>query len=291
MFDIKKLEAEERKNERISALLTFLITIVLTGITLFWKAYRQTPPPPGEIYEVVGAIDFGDMKEGSRDINNFEPSRKDPAPQPKPPSKPIKQAEVAETTPDPDPVITTPEPETPVTQPEVPPKEKPEPTPPKPAETVQPEEKPQPEETTNDVQNESSDNQPETKPDPEPSNKPSGSNQGNAEDAVGNQGQDAVKKLDPEGLYSFGQGSGGGLSNRIPLALPKPVYNVQEEGDIKFEFIIRSDGTVAFAKVAGVNTKPGLGRAGVDAIKKWRFSKSDIQNQRVTVTIKFRLKG
>jgi len=291
MFDIKKLEAEERKNERISALLTLLITMVLASATLFWKAYRQTPPPPGEVYEVVGAIDFGDMKQGSRQINNFEPARKDPAPRPKPPSRPIEQAEVSETTPEPDPIVTTPEPETPVTQPEKPPKEEPDPTPPKPAETVRPEEKPQPEETPNDIPEKTSDTQTETQPDPEPSDKPSGSNQGNEEDAVGNQGQDAVKKLDPDGLYSFGQGAGGGLSNRIPLSLPKPVYNVQEEGDIKFEFIIRPDGTVAYAKVVGVNTKPGLARAGIDAIKKWRFSKSDVPNQRVTVTIKFRLKG
>ena len=294
LYNLKKLQEEERKNDRISAIITFFITLVLVALMVIWKAWRATVPPPGEVYEVVGAIDFGDLREGSKQINTLDKSRVDPAPVPKPKAKPVKQAEVAETTPQPDPIITNPEP-SPVKQPDTPPKEEPDPTPPKPAETVIPEEKPQPEETPNDNQTEETESTTESKPDPSPSNKPSGANQGNKDEGVGNQGTPDIKTLDPDGLYSFGEGLGGGASRRRPLALPKPVYNVQEEGDMVFEFIIKPDGTVANARPKGVATKPGLVNAGRNAIRKWRFTKlppnAPQVNQRVTVTIKFRLRG
>ena len=291
---LKRLRKEEQKNERISAVITFFITVLLVLLMLIWKAWRATVPPPGEIYEVVGAIDFGDLREGSRNINTLDKSRVDPAPIPKPKAKPEKQAEIAETTPQPDPVITNPEP-SPVKQPDNPPPKEPDPSPPKPAETVVPETKPQPEKTPNDTGTENTESDTQSKPDPTPSNKPSGSNQGNKEEGVGNQGTPDIKTLDPDGLYSFGEDIGGGASQRRPLSLPKPAYNVQEEGDIQFQFVIRPNGTVEFVRPKGVATKPGLVAAGKAAISKWRFSKlpSNVPqvNQRVTVTIKFRLRG
>jgi len=292
---IRRLEREERKNERVSALITLFITLVLTAGSLVWQAYRQVTPPPGEEYEIIGAVDFGDLKDGSRQINNLEKAVEDPAPKPQPKAQPIQEAEVAETTPTPDPVITTPEPETPVKQPDNPPRKEPEPTPPKPAETVKPKEEPKPQETTNDTQAETSDSQPQSEPDPSPTYKPSGSNQGNTSGETGNQGTPDIKKLDPDGLYSFGEGIGGGDNQRAPLSLPKPVYNVQEEGDVQFEFIIRPDGTVAYVKPKGVINKPGLVRIGKEAIEKWKFTKippgKPQSNVRASVTIKFRLRG
>ena len=288
---LKRLRAEEQKNERISAVITFIIVLVIIGLMLIWKAWRATVPPPGEVYEVVGKIDFGDLREGSRNINTLEKSRQDPAPVPQPKAKPEKQAEIAETTPQPDPVITNPTPN-PVKQPDNPPPKEPDPTPPEPAETVVPETKPQPEKTPNDTQTENKESDTEAKP--APSNKPSGANQGEKE-GEGNKGTPDIKVLDPDGLYSFGEDVGGGASQRRPLSLPKPSYNVQEEGDIQFEFVIRPNGSVEFVRPKGVATKPGLVAAGKAAIRKWRFSKLPPNvpqvNQRVSVTIKFRLRG
>ena len=320
MFDIKALEAEERRHQRISGIITIILVVLLLLLSLLWKGWRSELPAPGEEYEMIGAIDFGDLTEGSRQVNNFEEAIPDPAPpsapsqpepqpvqqQPQPAAQPTPAPKPAETTPEPDPIITTPEP-TPVKQPE-PPKEekKPDPKPPKPEETVQP--KPDPKPTTNSTETQQTDSKPtETKPTEssssssssettdKPSDKPSGSNQGNKESGTGNQGTPNIKKLDPNGLYSFGSGIGGGANGRSPISLPYPSYTVQEEGDVVFEFIIMPNGTVSFAKVKGVNSKPGLGKVGTDAIKKWRFSKlpSNVAQkpQRVTVTIKFRLKG
>lgn len=308
MWNLEQLELEERKSQRTSAIITTVITVILLLMTFLWKAWRQTPPPPGELYEVVGAIDFGDRQMGSRQVNNFEKAVADPAesaPKPQPAAKPVEQAEIKETTPtpDPDPVVTSETP-APIVEPDPEPVKDPTPDPPKPKETVKPKEEKQPEKTTNDTQTGQSDskeesNQPtnstsSTESD-KPTNKPSGSNQGDTEDGVGNAGTPDIKTLDPEGLYSFGSGIGGGASQRAPLYLPKPTYNVQEEGEVQFEFIIRPDGTVAFVKPAGLTTKPGLVQAGKAAISKWRFTAlkpgQAQTNQRVTVTIKFRLKG
>ena len=305
MWSLKQLELEERKNRRTSAILTTIITMVLLLISFMWSAWRKVPPPPGEIYEVVGAIDFGDLKQGSRQVNNFEKAIEDPAPsapKPQPKAKPVEQP-VKESLPEPDfdPVVNTPKP-SPVVEPETKPTPKPKPDPPKPKETVKPKPKPQPEPTKNDTENEKVDSEAE-KPSPNPSNstskptdntsnKPSGSNQGNETNSTGNAGTPDIKKLDPEGLYSFGEGIGGGANQRAPLYLPRPTYNVQEEGEIRFQFVLKPDGSVAFVKALGVVTKPGLRDAGIAAIKKWKFTKdASAGNQRLTVTIKFRLKG
>ncbi|MEZ4825823.1 MAG: TonB family protein [Bacteroidia bacterium] len=289
-----ELVAEERKNEIISGISTTIIIVVLLLLTLLWTAYRNRVPPPGEKeYEVLGAIDFGDYKNGSKRVNNFQPSVPDPAPAPPQTAKPVQQPVVAEPAPTPKPPVVTKAP-SPVTQPE-PPKVKqpdPKPTPPK---TATPTTEPP---------------KPETKPSPTPTNtnsqeKPeltfnnntgqTGSNHGTSESGTGNAGTPNVKVLDPNGLYSFGTGSGGGLEGRAPLSLKEPQYSVQEEGELQFEFIIEPNGSVSYVKLVGVTNKPGLRDAGINAIKQWRFSAlqpgQSQQRQTVRVTIKFRLKG
>jgi len=288
---LAELEAEERRNQRISAILTALIMVIFFIISLIWTAWRQEVPPPGEEYEVLGAIDFGNYQSGSRQVNNFEKPVEDPAETP-PPPKPTPQEEVAEPepAPAPEPVETQPDP-SPVTVPESPPEVKPEP---KPTEPEPPKPKPKPkEETKPEKPAESSNTTPAETPATKPSDKEPGSNHGNNDSGTGNQGQDKVKVLDPQGLYSFGTGTGGGLQGRSPLDLAYPEYNVQEEGDIQFEFIIAPDGRVVHVKPVGVVRQLGLKNAGIAAIKKWRFSPlppGQTQNQRVRVTIKFRLK-
>lgn len=289
---LAELEAEERRHQRISAIITAAVMILLLLFSLLWTAWRQTVPPPGEEYEVLGAIDFGNYESGSRQVNNFEPPTPDPAETP-PPAPPEPQEEVQESLPEPipDPVETQPEP-SPVTVPEsVPdPKPKPEPvkpTPPKPKPQPQPE-KPQPEQPAETTSSQSSET-----PSNQPTDKPAGSNQGNESSGTGNQGTPSAKVLDPQGLYSFGTGTGGGLQGRSPLDLPYPKYNVQEEGDIQFQFVIGPDGRVLYVKPVGVVRQLGLKDAGIDAIKRWRFSAlppGQSGNQTVRVTIKFRLK-
>ncbi|GAB4421392.1 MAG: hypothetical protein OHK0039_36140 [Bacteroidia bacterium] len=279
--------AQERRHERISAAITSLLVLILLFFSFFYVVNRYRVPPPGaKDYQVLGSIDFGDYKQGNRNVNNFEKPVPNPsetprsAPQPQP-----QQNTQPDVTPPATPPIVTPAP-SPVNQPE-PPKVKdpvPQPNPPKPDQP-----KPQPQPTQPTTTNQQVDD--ELLYDPSDNG---GSNQGQNGD-VGNTGTPDVKVLDPNGLYSFGTGEGGGLEGRRPLALPQPQYNVQEEGQLTFEFIIRPDGTVAYAKPVGPTNKPGLRDAGIEAITKWKFSPippgMPQKNQTVRVTIKFKLKG
>lgn len=288
----QKIEREERRNQRISGIITTTLMLLLLLISFLWTAYRNRVPPPGaKEYEVLGAIDFGDYKNGSRSVNNFEKAVENPVEAPKAASKPVPQAEVADKNPPPVKEVVTEAP-SPVSQPQ--PQVEPDPTPnPSPPQTVT-EPKPEP---VPETKNNTSD-APEPSIDDDllydPNEGTTGSNHGDAESGTGNAGTPDVKVLDPDGLYSFGTGTGGGLKGRSPLDLPQPKYTVQEEGELKFEFLIKPDGTVAYAKLVGVTDKLGLKQAGIAAIMKWRFSKAppgSSGNQRVQVTIKFQLKG
>lgn len=289
-----ELEAEERKNQMISAVATTVIMIILLLLSLVWKAYRERIPPPGGDYEMLGAIDFGNYKQGSRQVNNFERPVEDPAETPQPEAaRPIETPQVAETTPQPVKEVTTEAP-SPVTQP-LPPKEVKNDPIPKPTTTVKPAEpKKEPTETQNDTGTSNNSSQPTTEP-TKPSDKPSGSNHGTDASGTGNSGTPDVKTLDPSGLYTFGSGGDGGLKGRSPVSLPYPVYNVQEEGELTFEFLIDRAGNVAHVKLIGLTDKPGLKKAGMDAIKNWRFtSVSSGQGADLTpvrVKIRFKLKG
>lgn len=296
MYYSSELEAEERKNERISAVATTVIMIILLLLSVLYTVYRNRVPPPGvKEYEVLGAIDFGDYKQGSRNINSFERAVENPSPPSKQESsKPVEEVQVTESAPPPAPPVVTPAP-SPVTLPKPPEVKKPDPKPdppktttptPKPPKEVTPE----PEKPKNDSQNNNSSSNSDDELLYEPSDNPSGSNQGQGGD-VGNSGTPDVKVLDPDGLYDFGTGSTGGLKGRSPLALPKPKYDVQEEGILEFELTIKPDGTVAFVKAMPTN-KLGLKKAGIDAIMNWRFT--PVQgggNQKVRVKINFKLKG
>ena len=105
------MQAEERRHSRISAIVTTVLVVGLLLLSFVWTAYRYRTPPIGtKEYEMLGSIDFGDYKQGSRNINNFERSRADateatPPPAEAEPTPPTP----AENTPPP-PVVTTPEP-------------------------------------------------------------------------------------------------------------------------------------------------------------------------------------
>ena len=69
-----KIESEEKIIQRKSIAYTVLFFILLILICWFWIALLALLPAPVEKkYEIVGSIDFGDLSEGSQEINNFEP--------------------------------------------------------------------------------------------------------------------------------------------------------------------------------------------------------------------------
>ncbi|MEL6592198.1 MAG: TonB family protein [Bacteroidota bacterium] len=99
-----------------------------------------------------------------------------------------------------------------------------------------------------------------------------------------------VSTLDPNHLYSFGNGSEG-LRGRGVLKLVDPIYNEQLEGILEFKFRIEPNGSVSYATTTGPTSKTALKAAGIAAIKKWRFTAiSSGQPQWVTVKITFRIK-
>ncbi|MEL6593099.1 MAG: TonB family protein, partial [Bacteroidota bacterium] len=272
----------------------------LTGsvAVLIYDLVRDDLPPPGvEEYEVLGSIDFGNYKPGSRQVNNFQPPVENPEPvqettqpteqpQPEPQAAEPEPAPPAETSPTPTPQVTTPEPaEVKTPEPQV---EQPDPKPTPPATTTP---KPTTKPTTNNNQSSSTSQPTTTSPTSNNSSSTSGSNHGNEDSGTGNAGTPDVKTLDPNGLYSFGDGAGG-LKGRGVLKLGDPVYTAQQEGILEFKFRIEPNGTVSYATTTGPTTKTALKAAGIAAIKKWRFTAvSSGQAQWVTVKITFRLKG
>lgn len=296
----EQVEAQERKYERRAALFTLLFLLMSSVGVLIYDLVRDDLPPPGvEEYEVLGAIDFGNYTPGSRQVNNFQPPVPDPVeeqqevqetqeqPQPQPEAAQPDPAPPAETAPTPTPQVTSSEPqEVKAPDPEV---TKPDPQPTTPATTTP---KPTTTPTTNNNSSNPTTTQPATTtPTTSPSTSTSGSNHGNETSGTGNAGTPDVKTLDPNGLYSFGSGSGG-LKGRGVLKLGDPTYSAQEEGVLEFKFRIEPDGSVSYATTTGPTTKIALKAAGVAAIKKWRFTAlNGAQAQWVTVKITFRLKG
>lgn len=276
----------ERKNVRISAVTTTLLLLILALLTFFFTAYRTPDRPPGKEYKFVGAMDFGDNKEGSRNVNTLERSVADPDPAPPAQAQPQAETNPVEPTPPPPTPVTRPDPR-PVSTPTSPPTTRPTPT-------TQP--------TTTPTQPTTQPSQPTpTPPTPTPSqeldpnfsmNSGGGANQGNADPgSVGNSGTPNTTVLDPNGLYSFGAGTGGGLDGRGAVALPYPGYNSQEEGTLTYEFYIESNGSVSYAR-ALPNNKPSLAAAGEAAIKRWKFDAvPGAARQKVRVSITFKLRG
>ncbi|MFK7925679.1 MAG: energy transducer TonB [Bacteroidia bacterium] len=294
------VEAQERKYARMAAIFTLLLLLTGGVGVLIYDLVRDDLPPPGmEEYEVLGSIDFGNYTPGSRQVNNFQPPVENPVeeqqevqetveqPQPQPEAAQPDPAPPAETAPTPAPQVTTTQPaEVKAPDPEV---TKPDPTPSPPATTTP---KPTTTPTTNNNSSNTTTTQPAaTTPTTSPSSSTSGSNHGDEASGTGNAGTPDVKTLDPNGLYSFGSGSGG-LKGRGVLKLGDPAYSAQEEGVLEFKFRIEPDGTVSYATTTGPTTKLALKAAGIAAIKKWRFTAlRGAQPQFVTVKITFRLKG
>ncbi len=245
------LKKEEQQIKIKSLIYTFLITLVLILLAWFWVIMRDTIPPKDENpYEVVGRVDFGNFTSGSQNKNTFS----DPGVQETaPPQEPTQEStENIETT-------------------------------------------PQPSETSVNTSQNTSEETPQKQPQEEQIEEEGlfelgESNEGDNASGVGNEGRPDSPVLDPNGLYSFGNGENG-LQGRVPLSLPAPEYNVNREAKITYEFVINPAGNVIKVRPVTYSTATELINAGKRAIYKWKFNRihSD-KNQTAKVTITFKLK-
>lgn len=249
-------EAEEQQRSRRSLIATTGIMLALLILTYWWTIiYGEVPNPEENQWLTAGRIDFGDMTEGSQEVNNFLAPAENPAEEPA-------QTKTAESTPtsNEDPLVSSAEPSEVTT----------------PAEEEKPKKKTvKRKRTAETLGSESS----------------GGSNHGDKSSGTGNRGTPDSPVLDPAGLYAWGTGEGNGLNGRVPLALPQPKYEVDEETKITFEITISPDGRVKSVTAKTLGVSPELKKAGIDAIKKWRFNAIDTgKNQKTRVTIRFKLK-
>ncbi|MEZ4688030.1 MAG: TonB family protein [Bacteroidia bacterium] len=286
-YKFSEILAQERRDQRISGFVTAAIVALLIILGIIWSGRFSLLTPPGvEEYDVVGAVDFGDNQMGSRDINTKEEPVPDPTPDPAPAKPaPAPQPTPSQTKPAAEPVVTQPDP-SPVTTT----KPDPKPTQTKPTNTT-----PKPTETKPSTKPDDgkADQQVDTKPSDNTTPKPGGSNQGNANTGTGNAGVPDAP-IDDRFKFSFNTGGGGGGGARKPISLPYPDYTTQEEAKLTFEFVIGPDGRVKTVKLVGLTTQIGLKRAGIDAIRNWRFepkpSNQPQTDQTAQVEITFKLK-
>jgi TonB family protein len=266
----------ERRTNVIGGIISAMVAALLLLMCYFLQnigASERGQNGSAHEYEVVGAIDFGDMQEGSGTINSFDATAEN-AQQARDMAQASRAIEeekattLAQTTTSP---VSTPTKEA----------------------TAKQQASPASAKTANNTSGATAQNQPAQTTS---GRNLSGADHGNTDDGVGNAGTSSVKKLDPNGQYTFAADAGSnGLQGRVPIELPYPEYAVQEEGSVKFEFVIKANGVVEYVKVAGLTNKPGLRQAGYEAIRKWRFTpipanKPQI-DQIVQVTIQFKLKG
>lgn len=273
-------EKLEKRDKQISFAVSTGLIAILMFFSMFWMAFQGTIPPIDEPqWKTVGRIDFGFDNKGRKEVNNFHKPSDTPADKPKGQVKPKK----VETTP----------PKT-VSNP-----------PPKVIESTaqSDQEVAKPVDTPKPTENSNPDPSPKTDPDKStPTTDPTksdpvidpdaqfggGSDHGDSKDP-GNRGNPDAQVLDNDGMFEFGDGITG-PGGRSPLDLPLPTYNSQQEGKVRFSFIIAPSGEVVFVK-AMPTPHLELAEIGKKAIKRWRFSQIEESrgNLKTTVTITFRL--
>ena len=91
----------------------------------------------------------------------------------------------------------------------------------------------------------------------------------------------------PEPIFSFGEGIGGATGRGI-MSIPEFAVPTEEEGDLTFYFEVLPDGSVGRIKTP-ITEKRELAKAGLDAIKTWKFTSiPEAEILSTSVTIKFR---
>lgn len=105
----------------------------------------------------------------------------------------------------------------------------------------------------------------------------------------------------PTGNSDTGKATGVGVSGEYELGngrkvgpggLPKPIYNVQDEGRVVVTIVVDPQGRVVSTDIKRTNTmNPQLRKAALDAARKARFETiSGVDNQSGTITYYFKLK-
>lgn len=265
---------EQKKIQQKSVGITLLIGVGLLAFSLVFTFVETTIPPLFEILsEGSGSVDFGNWTEGSGNVNNFEK----PSPSASEGSSSSNQSTFSSSKTSSEQNLTdeTQEDET-VQAP--PPKDK--------------KKNKDKQQTTSHNQQQSHNSNTQTttdNSDKKNNTQQGGSNHGDSNQA-GNRGRDDVKILDPDGLYSFGSGEDG-LMGRKPISLAKPVYEVEAEAKITYEFTIAPDGSVKNVKALTLSPHVELKNAGMKAIYKWKFEPIESGKfQKTKVTITFKLK-
>ncbi len=261
---------EYQKIKQKSAGITVTFAILLLILSFLWTFVETTDPPLFEVLsEGSGGVDFGNWVEGSGNVNNFE----DPSPNPG--EGKANAIENVKTSPSNEKATLSGEAEeSEVTSPPV-------------KETKEKDKKNQNQEKPKEIVK--NDNPATNTNTNSNSNSSGGSNHGNS-DQVGNHGRDDVRILDNDGLYAFGSGEEG-LQGRKPISLPKPVYEVEAEAKITYEFTIAPNGTVKNVKALTLSSNAELKNAGIKAIYKWKFEpieQDKIQKTKVTITFKLK---
>lgn len=264
---------EQKKIQQKSMGITLLIGLSLLVFSFVFTFVETTIPPLFEILsEGSGSVDFGNWTEGSGNVNNFE----NPSPKASEGSASQNQSSNASSQSSAEQNLTdeTQEDET-IQAP--PPKDK-------------KKNKDKQQSTTHtQQQNQNTQNTTDNSDKTKNTHQQGGSNHGDG-NQVGNRGRDDVKILDPDGLYSFGSGEDG-LMGRKPISLAKPIYDVEAEAKIIYEFTIAPDGSVKNVKALTLSPHVELKNAGMKAIYKWKFEPIESGKfQKTKVTITFKLK-
>jgi hypothetical protein len=272
---LRRLDILEKKDKMIGVVVSITIAAVLLLLLLFWFAragYVLDVQEPE--WQTVGLIapgaDYGTSHDGDGEINNFQ----DPSPtadgQDRPPSPVTNTNAAAASNPTPS---ANPTASGSITQ-----------TDPSPITATPGKENVKPASNNNSGTTGTATN----------SNTPGtttggGSNDGNT-GITGNTGHKDATVLNPDGLYTFGNGIGG-AGGRSALKTDLKGYNVQLEERIKFEITIDPHGDVIFVRALGALHQQ-LVEIGKQNIKNWKFSETDPDagNLKTTVTISFRLK-
>lgn len=268
---------EYTKIKQKSTGITLVIAIILLSISFLWTFVETTDPPLFEVLsEASGTVDFGNWAEGSGDVNNFQPPSEQNQSSSTQNETPNASGRQEEST------LSGEAEESEVIKPPV--KENHTQNKTKNTQPKQDKPKENKDNTTSQPNNTQQNTQTNSN-----SNNTEGSNHGNS-NQIGNRGRDDVKILDKDGLYSFGSGEEG-LQGRKPISLPKPVYEVEAEAKITYEFTIAPDGSVKHVKALTLSSNAELKNAGIKAIYKWKFEPiEENKTQKTKVTITFKLK-
>ena len=122
-----------------------------------------------------------------------------------------------------------------------------------------------------------------------------GFGKGKNQNSSGNtSGQGSQGNSNGNGVNGHTNGNGGvsnsaSVGSRRVMSLPKPAYTDQtSEGTVVVNIVVNAQGNVTSASVASGNTSQALKNAALAAAKRAKFSSSDNNAERGTITYRFK---